>query len=60
MKIINEKDPISGPEFIECPECGLVAKRVGAQDGCDVYVCDHIPNHLTRKKVGWHKTNELD
>jgi hypothetical protein len=33
-------------EHIVCPVCQSKATRVGAQDACDVYVCD--AHHVTR------------
>lgn len=41
-----------GTETIECPNCSKPspAKRVGAQDYCDIYVCND--EHLTRIKIG--------
>jgi len=34
---------------IKCPTCQKKATRVGAQDACDVYVCEE--QHITRIKV---------
>jgi hypothetical protein len=46
---------------IVCPICGNKSTRVGAQDYCDVYVCEIDSTHLTRIKVGAVRTewNEL-
>jgi hypothetical protein len=41
---------IKAPEHIVCPVCAKMSTRVGAQDYCDVYVCED--KHLTRIKVG--------
>ena len=46
----KEKELKRGTPIIKCPQCDLVAGRVGAQDYCDVYVCDN--KHVTRVKVG--------
>lgn len=43
-------EPIRGAEHIVCPTCKKKATRVGAQDYCDVYVCED--KHLTRIKIG--------
>lgn len=40
------------PEHIFCPDCEGKSTRVGAQDSCDVYVCESDTSHLTRIKVG--------
>lgn len=32
--------PSKAAEYIICPTCGQKATRVGAQDRCDVYVCE--------------------
>lgn len=34
---------------IVCPTCSKKAERVGAQDGCDVYLC--IEKHVTRVRL---------
>lgn len=44
-------------QSIACPECAKAgrrvrAERVGAQDGCDIYVCEAKETHLLRIRVG--------
>lgn len=55
----SPSEPIRGAEFIVCSTCSERATRVGAQDSCDVYVCEQ--QHITRVKVGAPRTewNEL-
>lgn len=47
---LNETELIRGEQYIVCPICSDRAERVGAQDDCDVYVCEQ--KHLTRIKIG--------
>lgn len=50
---MSEPELTRGPEEIDCPICGKIARRQGAQDSCDVYVC--AADHLTRIRVGHAK-----
>lgn len=51
MKTIPESHQlIKGAECIVCPRCGDKSTRQGAQDYCDVYLCNN--KHLTRIKIG--------
>lgn len=56
---MTEDDKLKrGPEVITCPTCKQPSVRQGAQDFCDVYVCEN--NHLTRIKVGANRDEKLD
>lgn len=47
----NQDDGLKrGSERIVCPTCSEKSLRVGAQDECDVYLCEQ--GHVTRVKVG--------
>jgi hypothetical protein len=43
--------PSKAAEYIVCPTCSKKATRAGAQDACDVYVCEE--QHITRIRVGF-------
>lgn len=43
---------------IVCPDCKKRAERVGAQDGCDVYVC--AEKHVTRVRLNWPREEWKD
>jgi hypothetical protein len=47
---------VTSPQEIACRECAkhgvrTKAVRVGAQDACDVYVCESILSHVVRVPV---------
>lgn len=50
LMMTSHSELIRSAEHIICPTCKEKSTRVGAQDYCDVYVCDN--EHLTRIRVG--------
>ena len=46
---MSDIELIRGRKYIICPICNERAERVGAQDYCDVYLCEK--QHITRIKI---------